>query len=408
MASPCPTVMIALDISGSMNQDPMGGGTSPSKLDIAKQAITRLMSNYGTRVPFGLTTFFEGQCAVGAGDGIVINPEPKDGTGAQVAMIANAAVAGGSTNTAYAIKKIAADPAMHDATRPGSYILLITDGEPNCNGDPQISIDAISAALSASQPIKTFVVGFGALPANDKMVLDQMAAAGGVPCSDATLCAPHQFYVADTATTLNAAIDSITSQVAGEFSGMCDDSCYSNGCSNANQICVGANCIESPCAAIKNTCAPGDYCFTDGKSAMCTKTCPMTCPAGQMCTTGGVCVADPCSQVTCPTGQTCSSGQCVTDTCSARGCATGLTCLHGTCVDDPCHYVTTADAPGCPMGTACIVGIGACVGTPIVNPPPTNRGHGCAFGGASTSELAAAALLLVTAILLRARRRARS
>src|SRR5437764_14988946 len=56
-ATPCPAVMIVLDTSGSMNMAPDGSSNTPSKLDLAKTAITTLLGKYGDQLPFGYTTF---------------------------------------------------------------------------------------------------------------------------------------------------------------------------------------------------------------------------------------------------------------------------------------------------------------------------------------------------------------
>ena len=136
---------------------------------------------------------------------------------------------------------------------------------------------------------------------------------------------------------------------------------------------------------------------------------PKWIPSGQQCNTQGNCVADPCANVTCQSGQACSNGQCVADNCTSMGCPVGLLCYQGSCVDDPCRYVSTGDATGCPMGTQCVAGTGACVGG-LTNGNGMNggrpRGKGCELGGGGASrELIAAALLLATAFVLRLRRR---
>src|SRR4051812_38538989 len=157
----CPKVMIVLDISASMDSTPSGTLTGPTKLDIAKKAITRLLSRYGTRMPFGLLTFSNGldSCY----DGIDIVVEPVDGTATEIASRVNALTTNGSTNTGEAIKTGANDPAMADdgSGRPPSYILLITDGEPNCPdpstaSEPDYTVSQVAAAATAG--VKTFVI----------------------------------------------------------------------------------------------------------------------------------------------------------------------------------------------------------------------------------------------------------
>ena len=341
----------------------------------------------------------------GSGDGVDILDEPKHGNVASVIGHVNATMVGGGTNTWLAVHKVAADPNMKDPARPGSYIILITDGDPSCfPGDPGQTQTAIADA--AKTGIKSCMVGFGALEASLKTNMDNFADAGGVPC-DPAMCAGHKFYAADSSDTLDAAIDAISQQIAGEFSGTCDDSCYANGCPNAGEICVKGMCKIDPCANVKSTCAPTDYCYTDGNSpGTCVHSCTTACPAGQVCTMQGMCAADPCASVNCGTGTVCKNGSCVTDGCTTKPCGPGGLCFQGSCIDDPCTYIT------CPTGTTCTSGTGACAGS-LSSGSGTNNGTnhtrkgGCDVGtGASSGESALAALLLVLgAVALRLRRR---
>src|SRR5438132_13568541 len=83
-AALCPKVMIVLDISASMDSTPSGTLTGPTKLDIAKKAITRLLSRYGTRMPFGLLTFSNGLADCYHGIDTLV--EPVDGTATEIAI----------------------------------------------------------------------------------------------------------------------------------------------------------------------------------------------------------------------------------------------------------------------------------------------------------------------------------
>jgi hypothetical protein len=402
-ATPCPTVMIVLDVSGSMGDTPDGSGNGPSKMDIAKSALNTLIMKYGDRIPFGFTTFTS--TGIDCNQGVQILVEPKHGTSSQILQQVAAATPTGGTNTGEAVNQVAADPAMHDPSRPSSYILLITDGEPNCDStDPSFTEQQVLMAAQASTPIKSYVIGFGALPSADQMVMDAMAQNGGVPCQGAA-CNGHKFYAADSAMALDAAIDAISQQISGEFGTVCDDSCYSNACPNAGQICVAGMCKSDPCANVASTCAPGDYCYTDGNSpGTCVHACSQPCAAGQVCTNQGTCQADPCATASCPTGQVCRGGQCVADSCGAAGCMLiGQTCYEGQCIDDPCRYIT------CPTGTTCVSGTGACALGTGSGSGTTGRGRaasGCELEPGARSSLAAL-LLFAAALLLISRRRRR-
>jgi hypothetical protein len=385
--------MIIVDRSGSMDEDPSGGNTKPSKLDIAKMALNTLLAKYGDQIPFGYTTFQNSSAS--CLDGVELKVEPKHGSKAMVASFVAATVSGGGTNTGPAIDKVAADPLMHDPNRPGSYIMLITDGEPNCPAsgtDPQYTVSSIANAAMGG--IQTFVIGFGALPAADQMTMNMMAQAGGVPCTGAA-CNGHMFYPAESQAALNTFIESITQQIVGEFGGSCDDSCYANGCPNAGEICVQGKCVADPCASLP-MCAPGDYCLTDGTSpGVCAHACGEPCAQGTTCQVGK-CQPDPCATASCPDGTVCQEGACVPDKCKTTPCLPGLICVGGECVDDPCRYVKCPDADN----YQCISGTGACVSRGLMTLPTGKsraRHSGCHFS--PTEHADHAALLLVLSVL---------
>jgi hypothetical protein len=298
--------------------------------------------------------------------------------------------------------------------------VLITDGAPFCNdacihpttmiasgNDPDYTACEIEKA--AVKNIKTFVVGFGALAGSEQAAMNTFATAGQEPCMGAS-CNGKLYYVADSPASLQAAIDAITSTIAVEFSGgQCDDSCYSNGCPNVGEICVMGKCKADPCASL-TTCAPGDYCYTDGNSpGTCIKACDKICPEGEVCTASGICQQDLCATLSCGTDEACKDGNCVPNKCGAMGCLPGFICFQGSCIDDPCRYVTTNGKPGCPDGHTCVPGTGACAAslTSGGGPGGGRRGAGgCDFSiGASSATLLAAFALLAFALVLRARRR---
>jgi Mg-chelatase subunit ChlD len=402
-AGSCPKVMIVLDISASMDSTPSGTFSGPTKLDIAKKAITRLLSRYGTRMPFGLETFSNSlsDCY----DGIDILVPPDDGTAAEIASRVNALTTNGSTNTGEGIKTAANDPSMaNDGSRPASYILLITDGEPNCPDpdtamEPAYTVSEIQKA--ADMGIKTFVIGFGQLPSSAQKAMNMMADAGGEPCMT-TSCGTKHFYSAESDTALNDAIDAVSQQIVGEVGGQCDDSCYANPCPNPSDVCVQAKCVRNPCATLDGTCAPGEYCYTDGTSpGVCIHACPGPCPKGQSCVMG-TCQVDPCATASCVIGNVCVNGACVADPCAAKSCDSHYICIDGQCADDACHYVT------CPANTGCLAGTGQCIGTAPLNGSTTGgRGSGkaCSYGDAGGGFPALAPLFVLIMLALRERRR---
>jgi hypothetical protein len=378
-----------------MSTTPSGIGTAPRKIDIAKQAIVALVQKYGSGLPLGYTTFSQPvgrQCT----DGIDVLEEPAvDQIDALTASV-NATMVDNGTNTGEAVAAVSADPKMHDPTRPGSYILLITDGEPTCaaagSSEPDYTIGQLRVAATGG--VQSFIVGFGALPVTDQMNLDAMAVAGGPVCVDPS-CNGHKYYPAESADALAMAIDSVSRQIIGENSELCDDSCYGASPCPSGQICVAAACRPDPCANL-TTCAPGDYCLTDGTSTgRCVHACVAGCKLGQLCV-DGQCQDDPCASVACTPGQVCVGGACVIDPCLGKTCAAHLSCSGGSCVDDPCRYVR------CPSGTSCVAGSGACVG-PSTGPLHKRGASGCALA-AAPPPVAALLVLLLFGALLRVRR----
>jgi Mg-chelatase subunit ChlD len=414
-AAACPFIQIVLDRSGSMGDTPdnmVPDATHPSKWQIGTSAIQTFLTNYGDRLPIGFMTFQSGgaSCTDFTMEALV---PPAHNTAAAILQKLGTLMPAGGTNTGEAIdqavKLIGGSQMSMPGHPPGGYIILITDGEPNCNpGDgtaPTFTVSQITMASMMNIP--TFAVGFGLLSGQDATNLDLMAAAGGKPCMG-TACNGHKYYVGDSATTLNMAIDAISQQIQGEFGGACDDSCYANGCMGAGEICVNGMCKIDPCINIASTCAPGDYCYTDGSSqGMCAHACATPCGAGQVCNLQGMCVNDACATVSCGAGQTCHNGSCVTDSCDqsvnpmAKPCNPGLLCYQGTCMDDPCRYVT------CPSGFTCLSGTGACAaGSNGGSGPGRDRGAstGCTFSGTDASP-AFVLILFAVALAARARRR---
>jgi hypothetical protein len=86
------------------------------------------------------------------------------------------------------------------------YILLTTDGEPNCGGGAATSVNAIRAAVMAGFP--TFVVGIATTGTTADGVLNDMATAGGEARAGAT-----KYYPATSRDELVTTLTQITGQV---------------------------------------------------------------------------------------------------------------------------------------------------------------------------------------------------
>ncbi len=403
-AGRCPNLAIVLDKSGSMTSDLYGNQPQPgvkSRWAIATAALSSVVDKYERELPIGLS-LFPNDNSCGAG-GFVIPPAYQTGAAIRSAM-SRAPQSSALTPTCTAVQSITKEPVMNDSSR-GQYVLLLTDGQPNCSSCGATdsvagTVNAIAAAASQTPSIKTFVVGFGGgLPLQLKQNLDQMARAGQVPNPDPS----YDFYPADSEAALLAAIDKIMVTITGGEFGTtfrCDDSCYSLGCPSG-EICTQGTCKADPCQG--KSCEEGKYCFTSGGEARCESLCPISCGSGARCVLGQ-CVPDACG-VSCGSGQICDSStkNCVADAaCAGVVCKVPQGCRAGKCVDDPCMYVT------CPAQYGCVGFEGSCVplpcpdGPPDLCMPPPPPIVGCQVTVAGTREASSAPILgaLTVALLL--------
>ncbi len=424
-AKTCPNIMLVVDQSTSMAEDPNGNNPpmGSSKWNLAQQAVVNLVNMYGDRVPFGLEMFYSDAWMNNQAcfDATMIQVEPAHDNSTQIVQLIKAASPpdGVHTNTGEAIKRAASDPVMADTTRK-NYIILITDGVPSCNtddlmglafnGTPDYTISEINNARNQNPTVHTWVIGFdGSGTGVDKDALSMMALSGGEPygshtgtgemmCGNMTPC----YYSASDANTFTKAIGSVIDIITGgEFGGqLCDDSCYSNGC-QAGYVCVKseldpvAKCVPDPCQGAQ--CSGDQFC----RMGQCVKACTSGCKAGQKCVNGD-CVTDQCWGVNCPMGMACNpnNGMCIDDLCMGKTCTPPTTCdvVTGKCIDDQCHIIT------CPQGTTCQAGGNCSAAT------NSDRGKGCAVAvAAPPSEKLPAGItfgaLALLGLALRLRRR---
>jgi hypothetical protein len=231
-----PNVMFVVDRSGSMT-DAASVGSTGSKWQAVlslmtganafpAQLQTALTNATGESAQLGLVTFGsdEGTCGPGT-----LNVAPAPGTGTQISSALGAIAPSGGTPTAAALQlaqqALATAP---DSAGRSAYIVLLTDGAPNCNpnwqGDPGACIDdgtgyggcassqacftAEGLAESSATPtgcldddntvgvvqhlrddsgIRTLVIGFGdavGTPGSRAyQAIDRMAEAGGMSLS---------------------------------------------------------------------------------------------------------------------------------------------------------------------------------------------------------------------------------
>ena len=201
-----PNMLIVLDGSGSMTENDIA--LSPpetgneTRWQAAKDAIASVLADNVGRVRFGLSMFpynegITNSCASGQ-----INVAVNDGTQNQINnTLATTVPYGGtssSTPTRVTLNTIAANTAgfgLADPTR-GNYVLLVTDGEPNCetgcgrrdaNCAPSRVNGAINALYNLTPSIKTFVIGLHIDPVSDSLNCDAVYGRTASPQCTASL-----------------------------------------------------------------------------------------------------------------------------------------------------------------------------------------------------------------------------
>ncbi len=217
-------IMMVLDRSGSMTDVPDGApaGSTTTKWQIVTPAMEQIVSATQSSISWGLKTFPEAytdsmtDCAGGVTKAIDVQMAAQDG--AQMnATIAATTPAGKGTPTADAVT--AAATYLKTVSDPNpKYLLLATDGEPDCIGTSKDSssaypatVTAVSNALAAGFP--TFVVGIATTKTSANSELNALAQAGGEPVPSTNPLASH-YYLANDASTLQAALQAITGQIS--------------------------------------------------------------------------------------------------------------------------------------------------------------------------------------------------
>ena len=211
-----PNLLLVVDRSCSMRQPP-SNATTDTKWMIAVAAIKHVINVYATEIRWGLTLFPDISADSCTQQDFAF--PLADGNGPGIKTLLNKALVATDplypafpcvTNIDTGLTQAATDPALSDPARE-SYLMLVTDGAQSSgctSGGGDAGSEAAVADLFTNRGIKTFVVGFGG--AVDAVQLDKLAIAGGAPQSGTT-----KYIRADTAGELDAAFQSIASQVVG-------------------------------------------------------------------------------------------------------------------------------------------------------------------------------------------------
>jgi hypothetical protein len=192
-----PDILIVLDASGSMNENPDNddcGGSgcgAQSKWALLTPALNEVVAQTEGEVNWGIKLFADMDSQCGVAPNTVSVPVATNNAGEIAQVIAGRTDANGQvTNGSYTPTRRAEDAAVAYFNTVTSmnpkYILLATDGQPNCMGnsanttnDTAGAVGAVANALSEGFP--TFVVGISAPAGSANDALNMMANAGGYP-----------------------------------------------------------------------------------------------------------------------------------------------------------------------------------------------------------------------------------
>jgi hypothetical protein len=232
--SPAAEVYLVIDRSGSMN-DP-GATAGMTRWEETVAAVDALLNQYEDTIKFGLLMYPTGpECGT---EGPQVGVQQHNGVPIMDEL--NTASPEGGTPTAAALNNAAASLTDLGSPESPKFIVLATDGGPNCNyfldAEPSCTCSYASAAdcctnapnqcvfgnsclddqqtldviddLHSSQSIDTFVIGLAGTSAYEDL-LNAMATTGGRPQQNAST----DYYVANDQQQLSDALQTIAVSV---------------------------------------------------------------------------------------------------------------------------------------------------------------------------------------------------
>jgi hypothetical protein len=214
-------ILLVLDRSASMLDEPDGSSGSVSKWNLVVPALTEVIAATDTSVAWGMKTFPEGdragECTATSVTSKIDVPVAPMNAAVVNAQIQNTSAEGDGTPTGDAMKQAVTYMQSLTSTNP-KYFLLATDGEPSCAGTTKggsaarpYAVSAVSAALAAG--FHTFVVGVATTKDSASQALNDMAVAGGEARPDPNPLAT-KYYLANTKDELVTSLRTITGEVA--------------------------------------------------------------------------------------------------------------------------------------------------------------------------------------------------
>jgi hypothetical protein len=198
-----PDVLLVVDKSGSMAQ-PLDFTNFTSKWDVMVDALRQVVEASDATINFGLALYPVGdEC----GTGTVSVPIAPNAAAAVMGGLNGVTFPDGATPTHATLMAAATYYQARAANPNGRYVLLATDGEPNCGPlgpEDDTSAETVAAATAlATAGVKTYVIGFGSGFGTNTGLLEDVAMAGGT----------MQYFQANSPEQLAMALMQISGQV---------------------------------------------------------------------------------------------------------------------------------------------------------------------------------------------------
>lgn len=203
-----PNIMMVVDESGSM-KDPIGGSTM-SKWTALQGAVNQLLGAYSGSAQWGLSIFPHtpsNSCSAGQVD-VAVAPNTTMTILSKLNALNDQNIGGNTPTTSTLQAMLGSTAGLADATK-SNYVLLMTDGEPNCGGDVNSVKSTIAQLYGQAVSVRTFVVGIGDGTSSNPTALNSWAEAGHTQRSGAT-----EYYQVNTVNDLQMAFADIVNGVA--------------------------------------------------------------------------------------------------------------------------------------------------------------------------------------------------
>ena len=203
-----PNVMMVVDESGSMKDQI--AGSNMSKWTALQGAINMLLGTYSGSAQWGLSIFPHDQansCGAGQVD-VAIGASTTQTIISKINALTDQTI-GGNTPTNSTLQAMLGSAAGLADTAHANYVLLMTDGQPNCGGDANAVKNTVAALYAQTPSVRTFVVGIGDGASSDPNALNSWADAGHTSIAGAT-----HYYQVNTVADLQKAFNDIVGGVA--------------------------------------------------------------------------------------------------------------------------------------------------------------------------------------------------